>query len=75
MARSQSDHSLAASLEAGDRAPTNNHCNSALSQPSVRMPASCNVVASPALGRNRTAPAHRNLATQQTKRTTQTSLL
>jgi type IV secretory pathway TrbL component len=41
---SQGAHSLGASLEAGDRAAANNHGSSASSRPTVRMPASGNVI-------------------------------
>lgn len=44
---SQGAHSLGSSLEAGDRAATNNHGGSASSRPTVRMPASGNVISSP----------------------------
>jgi len=43
----QGAHSLGASLEAGDRAAANNHGSSASSRPTVRMPASGNVISSP----------------------------
>jgi len=43
----QGSHSLGASLEAGDRAAANNHGSSASSRPTVRMPASGNVISSP----------------------------
>ena len=43
----QGSHSLGASLEAGDRAAANNHGSSASSRPTVRMPASGNVISLP----------------------------
>src|ERR1700691_4943057 len=46
-AASQGGHSLGASLEAGDKAAANSHSSSSSSRPTVRMPASGNIIASP----------------------------
>ncbi len=71
----QGGQSLGASLEAGDKAAANNHGGSALSRPTVRIPAGTNGVASPTPSGNQTAGAGRGSATQQAKRGVQTTLL
>lgn len=68
-------HSLGASLEAGDKAAANNHAGSPSTQPTVRIPASSNGVASPTPSGNQTAGAGRGSATQQAKHSAQTTLL
>jgi len=71
----QGGHSLGASLEAGDKAAANNHGGSASSRPTVRIPASTNGVVSPATSGNQTAGVGHGPATQQGKRSVQTTLL
>jgi len=71
----QGGHSLGASLDAGDKAAANNHGRSASSQPTVRMPASTNGLASPATSGNQTARVSHGPVTQQAMRSAQTSLL
>jgi type IV secretion system protein TrbL len=71
----QSGHSLGASLEAGDKASANNGARSASSRPTVRMPASSNGITSPSLSGSQTARMGHGPATQQAKRSAQTSLL
>jgi type IV secretion system protein TrbL len=74
-AASQGGHSLGASLEAGDKAAANNHLGSASSRPTVRMPASGNVISSPTPSGSQTARVGRGSATQLPKHTAQTGLL
>lgn len=71
----QDGHSLDASLEAGDKAAANNHGVSASSRPTVRMPASTNGTDSPTSSGNQTARVAHGPATQQAKRSAQTTLL
>ncbi len=71
----QSGHSLGASLEAGDKAAANNSARSASSPPTVRIPAGSNGGASPTQSGNQTARMGHGPATQQAKRSAQTSLL
>ncbi len=71
----QGGHSLGASLEAGDKAAANNGARSASSRPTVRMPASTGGIASPTPSGNQTARVGHGPATQQAKRSAQTSSL
>lgn len=71
----QGGQSLGASLEAGDKAAANNAVRSASSRPTVRMPAGTNTVASSSSSGNQTARVGHGPATQQAKRSAQTSLL
>lgn len=68
-------HSLGASLEVGDKAASNNAVRSASSRPTVRIPAGTNGVASPIPTGNQAARMGHGPATQQAKRSAQTSLL
>ncbi|MGH7780764.1 MAG: P-type conjugative transfer protein TrbL [Candidatus Binataceae bacterium] len=71
----QRGHSLGDSLEAGDKAATNNRASSASSHPTIGIPASGNGAASPSPIGNQTTPMGHGPATQQAKRSAQTSLL
>jgi len=71
----QGGHSLGASLEAGDKAAANNGARSASSRPTIRMPASTGGIPSPSLSGSQTARVGHGPATQQAKRSAQTSLL
>jgi len=67
--------SLDASLEAGDRATAKNGASSASSRSTVRMPPSTGGIASATQNGNQTARMGQGPATQQAKRSAQTSLL
>jgi len=71
----QGGHSLGASLEAGDKAASNNGARSSSSRPTVRMPASTNGSASLTPSGNQTARVGHGSATQQAKSVVQTTLL
>lgn len=68
-------HSLGASLEAGDKATANNGARSSSSRPTVQMLASTGGIASPTPSGNQTARVGHGPATQQAKRSAQTSSL
>ena len=68
-------HSLGASLEAGDKAAASNAVRSTSSRLTVRIPAGTNGVASPTPSGNQTGRMGHGPATQQAKRSAQTSLL